>query len=164
MFVETGKEEKVKTWLYHYFSEDDLAVVIPKRKLIEKKNGIKRCVIRPLFNSYILFYTQMNILKYKIIKNLPNVINILGTGCYYSKIPECEMAFITKLINKDGIVELSKIYLEGNKIIIKSGPLKGFDGIIDKINKRNNRAKIRVNFMETVRFIDVGIEILVRRV
>lgn len=43
---------------------------------------------------------------------------------------------------------------------VQSGPLKGKEGIIKKVDKRKNRAKVQLNFLGREKTIDVGIEVL----
>ncbi|MCX7923139.1 MAG: KOW motif-containing protein [Clostridia bacterium] len=36
---------------------------------------------------------------------------------------------------------------KNSKVLVKDGPLYGMEGIIKKVNKHTNRAKIQLNFM-----------------
>lgn len=65
-----------------------------------------------------------------------------------------------KLVNKDGIIECSKLLKENSKITVLEGPLLGMESIIKKVNTHTNRARILVNLMGSSRTFEVGVEII----
>jgi len=160
IFVESGKEEKVQKWLDFHFAMETLRHLVPKRKLIEKKGGKSYQVIKKLFPGYVFICVHMDLEKYKIIMNIPNLICILNTGAYYSQVNNSEMSVILRLVGNDDIIDYSRVYVENSKILVKEGCLFGIEGIIKKIDKHKNRAKVQLNFMGELRFVDVGIELL----
>lgn len=59
------------------------------------------------------------------------------------------------------MVNYSKAFLDQNsKVRIISGPLKGKECIIKRIDKRKKRATIALHFMGKQTLLDIGIEIL----
>lgn len=160
LFVKTGKENDVQKWLQFAFNESVLHCIVPKRKLTERKNGKVYSVIRTLFSGYVLINTEMNNIIYKKIVDIPNCINILGNGTYYTKIDQQEISTILSLTRDTEVLDCSKIYIENSKIIVKSGPLRGMEGIIRKIDTRKNRAKVSINFMNCEKMVDLGIELI----
>ncbi|AOY76264.1 antiterminator LoaP [Clostridium formicaceticum] len=160
LFVKTNKEEEVQKWLEFYFDKKTLHSCVPKRKIKEKKAGKFYCVLKTLFPGYVFICTIMDLDKYRIITTIPNLIRILNKGSYYSRIEEKEMSIILKLVGDNSIIDYSKIFIKNCKVLVKDGPLYGMEGIIKKVNKHTNRAKVQVSFMGSPRLIDVGIEIL----
>ena len=160
VFVETGKEENIQKWLSFHFSKDILHSLVPKRRLTIKNNGKTYKILKKLFPGYVFVCTEMDIDKYKKIRSIPKLIRILNTGTYYTKIDEREMDIILKLVGNDDIVDYSKIFIENSRVCVKDGPLCGMEGIIRKVDKHKNRARIELNFMGELRTIDVGVEIL----
>lgn len=160
LFVKTGREEIIQTWLNFYFKKSDLHCVVPKRKLSERKKGKVYQVVKKMFPGYVLIYTEMNTHSYKKIINIPNLIKILNYNTYYSCIEQKEIQPILDLIGNGEVIDYSKIYFENSKVFVKSGPLHGMEGIIKKVDKRKNRAKIQIDFMGTQKMIDLGIEVL----
>ncbi|PEU20730.1 transcription antiterminator [Bacillus wiedmannii] len=168
LFVENGKEEMVQKYLQLYFNENSLYSVIPKRKVPEKKFGSVFHVIKKMFPGYVFINTNMNAFIFHKIKTLPGCYRLLNCGKYYSqengshysKIEKNEIDQILRLMDNNGIIDYSKIYLTDSKVFVESGPLKEMEGIIKKIDKRKNRAKILLNLLGTERLIDIGIEIL----
>lgn len=160
LFVETGKEEFVREWLEFQFDKNCLTCFIPKRKLIEWKAGEKRTVLRNLFPGYVLIHTAMDYAIYYKIKFTPKVIRVLRGSSYFSVIPDSEIEVVKKLANDKGIIEFSTAFIEGSKISIIAGPLKGNEGLIQRIDKRKKRAKIKLTFSGSERLVDLGIELL----
>lgn len=160
LFVKTGKEEIVQKWLDYHFNKMSLHSLVPKRKLIERKAGKTQSIVRKLFPGYILISTDMSITTYKTIKNIPNLINILGNDTYFSRIPEEEILPILNLIGAGDTIGCSKIFIENSKVVVNSGPLKNMEGIIKRIDKRKKRAKVMLNFMGSQKIIDLSIDVL----
>lgn len=158
LFVTTEKEEYVSKWLKFYFSDQEMLVLIPKRKLIERRQGKRQLVLKKLFPGYVLLKTEMDFKKYYTLKKVPHLIKIVHSGEYFTKIPEREMSLLLQLMDQKGIVDFSKVYLTDSKIVIKSGPLVGMEGLIKAVDRRKMRIKIIVHFMGLARKIDVGIE------
>ncbi|UFJ41780.1 antiterminator LoaP [Brevibacillus humidisoli] len=167
LFVQTGKEETVQKLLRLHFDEPSLYSIVPKRRLPERKAGRVHHVARKMFPGYVLIKTNMNPAVFYKIRKLPKVYYVVHNQAYshtsetyYRKIDEQEMATILQLLGDGEIVDYSRVYLEKSQVIITSGPLQGLEGIINKVDKRKNRANILVNFMGKEKHIDVGIEIL----
>ncbi|SFS42607.1 antiterminator LoaP [Marininema halotolerans] len=167
LFVELGKEEVVKKKLDYYFDPETLYSFIPKRKILERKNGHTSYVIKKMFPSYVLIRTKMRTEIFHVLQEIEEVHRLLNTGAYFSKdtgvffskIDDEEMRVITKLAANNGIVDSSKIYIEGSGVHVESGPLKGLENSIKKIDRRKKRAKIKVNFMGKESTFDVSVEI-----
>lgn len=162
LFVITGKEEYVEDWLRIHFKDSlpSMISLIPKRRLTERKAGKVNYVVKKMFPGYILINAEMTVDTYYILKKIPNLVRILNSGEYYTKIPQEEIMCLQRLLGKGDVIDFSKVYLENSRVVVKSGPLQGMEGIIKTVNKRKNRAKILVPFMGLVKEIDVGIEVL----
>lgn len=79
---------------------------------------------------------------------------------HFLEISEDEMALILQLVGNEEVIDYSTVYVVNTNVFVQSGPLKGMEGFIKKIDKRNNRAKVVLNFMGNEKILDVGIEIL----
>jgi transcription termination/antitermination protein NusG len=102
----------------------------------------------------------MDYKNYYILKKIPDLIRILNSGDYYTKIASEEMTGIRHLLGDGDVVDCSNVYIVNSRVVVKSGPLQGFEGLIKAVDRRKLRAKITVQFMGQLKDIDVGIEIL----
>ena len=75
IFVETGREEEVQKFIELLFSEGEIRTLVPKRKLIERRQGKTYEIIRNLIPGYVLTHTSMSDELYYKLKSFP-----LSTG------------------------------------------------------------------------------------
>lgn len=162
LFVETGKEEYIKKCFELYFDESELLSLIPKRKLPEKKGGVVHHIVKPLFPGYVILGTDNSFLckNNHLIKATPHVIRILNSEGNYSRIETVEIDPILKLTKDIDIIDYSNILLENQKVIVKSGPLCGLEGIIKKVDRHKKRVKVLLNFIGEPRLVDLGVEFI----
>jgi transcriptional antiterminator NusG len=161
LFVITGQEENVAEWLQLFFPEQRVRILIPKRKLVERRQGKCQSVLKKLFPGYVFINIEMDSTTYYRIKKVPNVIRILNSGQErYTRVFQEEINFIQRLLGEGDTVEYSFVYLENSQIVVKSGPLKGLEGLIKSVDRRKKRAKVLIPFMGLEKEIDVGIEMI----
>ncbi|MBP2000183.1 transcriptional antiterminator NusG [Paenibacillus shirakamiensis] len=179
LFVQSGKEEWIRSELHKKFGNSQLECLIPKRTIPEKKNGRYCDVTKKMFPGYILLHIQMDFPTYYKINQIPMIYRLLNyhnlnlakihydfqapleqQEAYFKAIPDEEVAQILKLIGPDETLGYSSVLIENSKVIVKSGPLKDMESIIKKIDKHKKRAKIMVRLFEKEVMFDVGLEIL----
>ena len=164
IFVMTGKEEQVKEEIDRILSTCDSPItyqlIIAKREINERKNGNIRSVIKKMFPGYILLETD-NVLKfYHLTRQCNYLIDILRHGEYFSEIKLEEIANIVYMMDDDGIIGNSDIYVENDRIIVTKGPLKNYDGFVKKIDKRKRRITVLFFFNNKDHYIDLSINII----
>ena len=60
-------------------------------------------------------------------------------------LPEDEVTFLKSFGEEEQIVDMSTGYIEGDKIIVECGPLKGKEGLIKRIDDINELQRSRSN-------------------
>ena len=128
--VRTGDELKLAERLKLEVKENGEEIFVP---LFERRKSIKgewTKVTTPLFPGYIFFQTNDVESFYLRLKKINAFTKILGTGYGYSSISPDEEKFLRILIGDDYIAQESVGVIEGDKIIIKYGPLHGLEGSI----------------------------------
>ena len=160
LFVETGRETLIQKWIQYFFDQSVCISIVPKRRLIESKQGKKYSVVKTMFPGYVFINTDMCVEVYYKLAKVPNMIRVLNNGSYWSNINDDEITSIVNLVGDNGIVDYSKIFIENSKVFVKDGPLLGMEGIIKKVDKHRSRAKIELILMGELRLIDVGIEMI----
>lgn len=160
LFVNTNQEEKVKGILEKEIG-DKYKFIIPTRELKERKNGKWHYVRRKLFPGYIFIKTSMNIDMYYKLKNAPGIIRLLRSEDEILTVSEEELNILNIFLsNNDTNIGISELYRDKDIIRIISGPLLGLEGQIVKLNFRKGRAKVSINFMNEVRVVELGIELV----
>ena len=158
--VRTGDELKISNRLQFEVKSDDEEIFVP---LFERRKCIKgewRRVTTPLFPGYVFFQTNDVEGMYRRLNKLDAFTKVLKTGDCYSPIAPEEERFIETLTGDDHIVETSIGVIEGDRVIIKRGPLYGLEGSIVKINRHKRIAIIKADFMGGQREVKVGLEII----
>lgn len=158
--VRTGDELKISNRLKLEVKADDEDIFVP---LYERRKCIKgewRRVTTPLFPGYIFFQTNDVEGMYRRLYKIDAFTRVLKTGECYSPIAPEEERFIETLTGDDHIVETSIGVIEGDRVIIKRGPLYGLEGSIVKINRHKRIAIIKADFMGGQREVKVGLEII----
>ena len=159
MFVRTGDEDNVKERI-EYRLKEKFAVFVPKRRLKERKSGIWYEKVRTMFPGYVLVKGDMTVNDYYEFKEIPGVLNMLKSETRVLKIRNNEVEIISKLKKKGETLGFSKAFIEKDRVEILDGPLKSMEGLIVSINKRKSRAKVKINFMNEQRTIDLGLTLL----
>jgi transcriptional antiterminator NusG len=159
LFVNTNQEEKVKTILEKEVG-DDYKFIVPTRELRERKNGKWHSVKRKLFPGYVLIKGIMNIDVYYKLKRVPGIIKLLSSENEILTVDESELRVLKILIGNDDNIGISRLYNENDIIKIIAGPLVGLEGQIIKVDSRKGRAKVSLSFMNEVRIVELGIEVV----
>lgn len=157
LFVATGDEDNVKERLVYRFSHSNLKILVPKRRLRERKNGIWHTKIKPLFPGYLLLNGEIKREEYGLLRKVPGVIKLLGDKDKPTEIKGHEIEIIRKLTCGSEIIECSGIQSENQEVIVIDGPLVGLEGYIDSIDRRKGRAKVRLNLMGEPRIVELSI-------
>lgn len=164
IFVETGYEEAFCYYIdkitKNLYEEIQYNFLVPKRKIYERKKGIRQEVIRTMFPGYVLINTNHIVDFFMQVKNSPHVIRFLTQENYFLEVKEEEIEKILSLVNSYGLIELSKAFIKDDKVVIIEGPLLGMEGIIKKIDKRKGRVKVDISINENNLLIDLGIEFI----
>jgi len=164
LFVKTGYEDDVCHYIdkvKEYLLEDvKYNLLVPKRKVYERKQGVRNEVIKKMFPGYVLIETDNIMQFYSRAKGSPHIINFLRENDYFHEIRLDEIRQILHMIDHKGLIDVSLAYVVNDKISISDGPLLGQEGIIKKIDKRKGRAKVEFIINNNSLLIDLGIDII----
>lgn len=157
--VLTGKEEGVKKHL-----EDITGGVynlfIPRRELRERRLGAWHKVIRILFPGYVLIQGEITTDCYYHIKLTPNVIKLIDNEGEPVPIHKSEIETLNRLTGNSDIIEISDVLIIGNKVTVIDGPLVACEAIIESVNKRKGRVKVRLNFLGEKRTVELSVNVV----
>jgi len=162
IFVETGQEENFERLINVLYPDENIEILIPKRKLIERRQGKVYEITKKLFPGYVLVKTVMNTDVYYKLSGLPRVYGVLKDESEPVPIRDEEMAVILALTAEGETIGFSEVYKEGERIVVISGPLKGLEGIIERFDARKKRVKVRIQFLGREKRIDLGAHLVDR--
>ncbi|MGI6776587.1 MAG: antiterminator LoaP [Acetivibrionales bacterium] len=160
LFVKTGEEDNVRDRLEYKLRGKGLRIVVPKRRIKEKKKGVWEHRLKSLFPGYILLNGQIGLEEYYLLKGVPGLLRILKDDYGPLEIEEKEISIIARLIRYDEIIGSSKVFIDNGKVVVVDGPLLGMEGHIQSIDKRKGRAKVRINFIGQPRLVDLSVSMI----
>lgn len=145
----SGYEEKVGESIQQRVESVDMAdkifaVLVPKEKQIEIKNGKRKIVEKKIFQGYVLVEMKMTEDAWYIIRNTPGVTGFVGSGTDPTPVSDAEIAKIKKRMGvEDPKHQIN--YAMGEVVNIIDGPFKGFDGAISEIDTQKGKIKVLVS-------------------
>lgn len=167
MQVRTGTEENIRCQCQRLISSDTLErCFIPYYQQKKRFQGEWHIQERILFPGYVFLITEN---LEKLVERLKKVIGmtkLIGTGDEIVPLSEAEISLITKLGGKssssESIVKISQGIIEGDQVHILSGPLKGLEGAIRKIDRHKRIAYLSVDMFNRTVDMKVGLEIVAK--
>lgn len=163
IYVRTGREEAARLWLVKYGDFPASEVLVPRTVKYEWKKGRKNLVTTVLFRGYVFIHVDLSAQGYHDyyrIKENPYAYHLLGDGNSIYPVEKKEMELLLQFMDAEGMIPLTKACYDGNGIKFTSGPLCGKEDMVMKVNRRKERAYIRVNIVGKIVAIAVGLEIL----
>ncbi len=162
--VYTGHEDDFLKFLI--LSAPDRTVYIPKRALDERRRGKIHHKISPVFPGYV-FVESENLLKdldlYWAVRRTPGFIRFLGDNIAPTPLSDKDISLLRHFISFGEIADTSTVtFDENDRIVVLEGPLKGLEGLIERVNKRKGRAKVRLDMCNSSFHIDLGFEAIER--
>lgn len=118
-----------------------LNVEVPMEDVIEEKNGVEKVVKRKIFPGYVIIKMIMNDESWYVVRNTRGVTGFVGPGSKPVPLPEGE-------VEKLGIAQIRMDDMEistGDMVTIKQGPMEGFSGKVDSVDKTTRKITVSVS-------------------
>ena len=141
----SGYENKVKTDLEKTIKNRELEdyffdIIVPMEEQIEIKEGQRKTNLKKVFPGYVLVKMIVTEKTWYIVRNTRGVTGFVGSGTDPIPLTNEEirnMGFETTIINVD--------YEVNDSVKVVNGPLSGFIGTVQEINKEKNKVKVMVS-------------------
>jgi len=159
LYTSGGSEEKVLDILKKQIRDFDFYIY--RRLMRERNGGTWHNIERKLFPGYILMEGTMTEDAWYELKATDASFTVLRNEGDYLTLSDQEVRTLKLLDQKqDGLVDMSRVYMEGDKIHVIDGPLVGQEVRIIEVNKRKGRVKVQIDFCGSVRIIELGVEVI----
>jgi len=161
--VKTGREDIVcgeirkQVALVGYDAEYEL--LVPKRQLQERRQGEFYEVTRTMFPGYVLVQSDNIINLAEVAKKGNGILRFLQSEGKFQKINPVEIMAVFELINDEGVIECSVAEVGNGVVRVVSGPLKGHEGWVRKIDMHKRRATVAFWFSGNTHLVSLGINI-----
>jgi len=158
----TGKEESFLKHAKKTILDENIRFLWLRRELFIKKAGIPKKTVSSIFPGYIFVESDsISYDFYKTIRKFPGFCRFLRDNDDIRPLPNDDKRFVYQLSLNGEVAGISKIYFnKDDRIKVVSGPMKGLEGEIIKVDKRKKRAKIKLKLYENSFLIDFGFELI----
>ena len=141
----SGYENKVKTDLEKTIKNRELEdfffnIVVPMEEQVEIKDGKRKTNLKKVFPGYVLVKMIVTEESWYIVRNTRGVTGFVGSGTDPIPLTDSEirnMGFDEVPINID--------YDVNDTVQVVNGPLEGFVGNVQEINKEKQKVKVLVS-------------------
>ena len=141
----SGYENKVKTDLEKTVKNRELEefffdIVVPMEEQIEIKDGKRKTNLKKVFPGYVLIKMIVTEESWYVVRNTRGVTGFVGSGSDPIPLTDAEirnMGFDQVPVNID--------YDVNDTVQVVNGPLEGFVGTVQEINKEKQKVKVLVS-------------------
>ena len=168
IFVKTGKEEDAVLDLRSKLNEDEFFAFVPMKETLFKKSGVVRRETEVLFPSYIFVETDelgdaCPRVLYEAVKDSCCCHRVLNYGNYEcAAMHEDERELLFSLMNEDELIEASDALLVGDRVMVTSGALQGYENRIISYDRHKRTAVIELCIMGRQSYVTVGMNTVVK--
>ena len=141
----SGYENKVKTDLEKMVKNRELEdyffdIIVPMEEQIEIKEGKRKTNLKKVFPGYVLIKMIVTDETWYIVRNTRGVTGFVGSGTNPIPLTDEE-------IRNMGFeaVEVKIDYDVNESVKVINGPLEGFVGVVQEINKEKGKVKVLVS-------------------
>lgn len=163
--VRVGTEEQICSQCKKRISGDILeSSFIPYYETKKKTASQWKTEQKILFPGYVFLITEQVESLFFALKKVEGLTKLLGTGNEIVPLSQREEEFLKRLGGDDHVVEMSEGIIEGDRVIIESGPLQDQEGYIVKIDRHKRKAWLEIPMFGGIQRVEVGLEIKMKTI
>ena len=141
----SGYENKVKTDLEKTIKNRELDefffnIIVPMEEQVEIKEGKRKTNLKKVFPGYVLVKMIVTEESWYVVRNTRGVTGFVGSGTDPIPLTDEEI----KKMGFD-LVPVEIDYVDGDNVKVLNGPLEGFVGTVQEINKEKQKVKVLVS-------------------
>ena len=158
--VRTGKEPQFLKHAGNLLEAPGEQLHWPRRNLRIRRQGVSRNSVASIFPGYLFLQAETVAPQlYWTLKRIPGFIRFLKDNQHIEPLNPRDREMLVHFLSYGDIVQRSKVYFDQDKRIrVVSGPLKGIEGRIVKVDRRKGRARVRLELYEDSFLIDFGFD------
>ena len=165
MQVRIGTEENIRMQCIRKVPPEILGrCFIPYYEEKKRIGGEWKVQKKVLFPGYVFAATEDIRGLYEALKSVNGLTKLIGTGREIVPLTEEEKRFMQDFGGEEQVVPMSEGIIENSVTKILSGPLKGKEGLIRKIDRHKRKAWLEVEMFGRKQEIEVGLEIVAKTV
>jgi len=160
--VRTGNEQQFIQQAEKLLKAPSERLYWPRRALRIRRQGKWRDSVAAIFPGYLFLQIEsISQPLYGALKRISGFVRYLKDNQHIEALTERDREILLHFLSYGEIVERSRVYFDrDNRIRVISGPLRGMEGRVVKVDRRKGRARIRLEFYEDSFLIDFGFDAL----
>ena len=160
--VQPSREERFLAIARDRISPEFAEFHWPRRKLTIRKGGKRRETLAPVFPGYIFLETEeITDTLFSTTKRLPGFYRFLESNDRIRALSGDDLELVTHFLRFGEVIGKSKVtFDENSRIEVQEGPLSGLEGRIVKVDRRKQRAKVRLDLYRESFLVDFGFELI----
>lgn len=160
-----GQEDKAAELISKLAQEVVEDCFISKREVMRRQSGQWHRKIEKLFPGYVFVQTGSPERVRESLKQVPGfsrMLTLTGDACLPLTVDE--VAWINAVTNVDThVMEMSEGVIEGDRVKVIRGPLKGHEAQIARIDRHKRLAWVDMEMCGRSKTIRVGLEIISKK-
>lgn len=158
-FIELAKGQMKRSGFPDNISEN---LLWPRRTLTEKKRGITKTALKPLYPGYIFYIgNEITADLHWLIRRTPGFFRFLKDNQHIEPLSGRDREVLSHFLRFGEVAGKSQVYFDAdNKIVVKSGPMTGLEGLIVRVDRRKCRAKVRLSLNENSLLVDLAFDVI----
>lgn len=162
--VRTGTEEEIQRQCETIIDKSILKKsFIPKYEQERKYQGQWHTELKVLFPGYVFLVSGEKEKLFFELKRIIGLTKLLGIGEIIVPLTDEEVNFLLRLGGEEQTVEMSEGIIENDRVVVTSGPLKGNEGLIRKIDRHKRKAWLEIEMFGRTVEMQVGLEVVGKR-
>ncbi len=141
--------------------------IFPERLMKIRRQGKNTTELQPLFAGYVFLELEdaVSLELFQLLRHQQYFFRFLKSNQEIVPLRDNDLAILQHFISLGVTALPSKVFFDENdKISVISGPLKGLEGNIIKVDKRKHRAKVQVEFAESQITFDLSFDMMQKEV
>jgi transcriptional antiterminator NusG len=158
-FLKLARQKIIKAGMGEETSE---RLLWPRRSLSERKRGKSKSVLKPLYPGYLFYRAdELSSEVHWILRRTSGFFRFLKDNRNIEPLAGRDKEILAHFLGFGEIAEKSSVYFnENNRIVVVSGPMMGLEGIIERVDRRKGRAKIRLTLNENSLLVDLAFDVI----
>lgn len=157
--VKTRGEEEYARRLRSIPRCGQTVLLVPKRTVVIRKGGKSKHGTAVVFPGYVFLGLDEPLTPDMrwLVRKTPDFYRFLPSNRESLPLAGRDLDLLTHFISFGERADISKVTFDDNeRIVVLDGPLKGLEGLIEKVDRRKQRAKVRLDMCRNSFLIDLA--------
>ncbi|MGC8667538.1 MAG: UpxY family transcription antiterminator [Chthonomonadales bacterium] len=138
-----------------YLQRKNLVTYLPLKKVWSTRRDRRKKILLPALPGYLFIRCAMTPDVRAEVKKAPGVVSLISTDGIPSRIPDDQINSLRILLESELEVETLSRFEPGKLVRIRSGPLAGASGILERVNPGKNRLIVRIDTIGMACSVDI---------